>query len=97
MSADLSDDASRHDIRKTLARAFDRAWDEYHREDQLTMNEDLVRAELAKQIVELSKAGVIDELELASSGLAHLRRLFSDNRPAVDTVWLNRKAPDNLA
>jgi hypothetical protein len=63
------------DIRKSLARAFDRAWGSYYRSGQLTVGQDIARTELARRLVELSKEGIRDEGRLAEAGLSHLRQL----------------------
>jgi len=61
------------DIRQSLARAFDRAWDGYYRSNKQTLSLDVARTELAKRIVQLSKEGVQDERLLAKAGLRHLQ------------------------
>ena len=63
------------DIRKSLARAFDRAWDRYYRAGRLTVSQDIARTELARRLVELSREGVQDEGTLAQAGINHLREL----------------------
>jgi hypothetical protein len=63
------------DIRKSLARAFDRAWERYYRSGRLTVREDVARTELARRLVQLSKEGIRDEGRLAAAGLSHLRQL----------------------
>jgi hypothetical protein len=63
------------DIRRSLARAFDRAWDRYYRSERLTVSQDVARTELARRLVQLSKQGMSDEEGLASAGLSHLRQL----------------------
>lgn len=63
------------DIRQSLARAFDRAWDGYYRSNKQTLSQDLARTELAKRIVQLSKEGIQDERLLAKAGLSHLQAL----------------------
>jgi hypothetical protein len=63
------------DIRRSLARAFDRAWDGYYRSGRLTVSQDVARTELARRLVQLSKEGVRDEGSLAEAGLSHLRQL----------------------
>jgi hypothetical protein len=45
-------------IRRSLARAFDRAWDGYYRAARLTVSQDVARTELARRLVQLSKQGV---------------------------------------
>jgi hypothetical protein len=63
------------DIRKSLARAFDRAWELYYRSGRLTVGQDLARTELARRLVQLSNEGLQDEGRLAEAGLSHLRQL----------------------
>jgi hypothetical protein len=63
------------DIRLSLARAFDRAWDGYYRSGRLTVSQDVARTELARRLVQLSREGVRDEGSLAQAGLTHLRQL----------------------
>ncbi len=64
-----------HDIRQSLARAFDRAWENYCRSGRLTVSQDVARTELARRLVQLSKDGVSGEERLASAGLIHLCQL----------------------
>lgn len=71
----MSNDISDQDIRQSLARAFDRAWDLYYRSGELTLTRDVARTELARRLVQLSKEGVSDETSLSRSGLNHLREL----------------------
>jgi hypothetical protein len=71
----MPNDASDQDIRRSLARAFDRAWDSYYRSGRLTVSQDVARTELARRLVQLSKEGVRDEGSLAKAGLSHLRQL----------------------
>jgi hypothetical protein len=68
------------DVRLSLARAFDRAWDGYYRSGRLTVSQDVARTELARQLVQLSKQGVSDEERLARAGLRYLCQLM----PGVD-------------
>ena len=42
------------DIRLSLARAFDRAWDDYYRSGRLTVSQDIALTELARRLVQLS-------------------------------------------
>jgi len=63
------------DIRKSLARAFDRAWDGYYRSGRVTISQDVARTELARKLVQLSKEGVRDEGRLSAAGLIHLHQL----------------------
>jgi hypothetical protein len=54
-----------------LARAFDRAWEQYDRRQYLTIDPEITRLELAKQIVQLARAGERDVGGLALGGLIH--------------------------
>ena len=63
------------DIRRSLARVFDRAWGRYYRSGRLTVGEDVARTALARRLVQLSKEGIRDEGRLAEAGLSHLRQL----------------------
>ena len=63
------------DIRRSLARAFDRAWGRYYRSGRLTVGQDIARTELARRLVQLSKEGIRDEGSLVQAGLSHLRQL----------------------
>jgi hypothetical protein len=63
------------DVKRSLARAFDRAWDGYYRSGRLTVSQDIARTELARRLVQLSKEGMRDEGRLAAGGLRHLRQL----------------------
>ena len=68
-----------HDIRQSLARAFDRAWEGYYRSARLTIGQDVARTELARRLVQLSKEGVRDEGSLVNAGLSHLWQLTLPN------------------
>jgi hypothetical protein len=63
------------DIRRSLARAFDRAWEGYYRSSRETISQDVARTELARKLVQLSKDGVRDEARLSAAGLIHLHQL----------------------
>jgi hypothetical protein len=63
------------DIRRSLARAFDRAWDDYYRSGRRSVNQDVARTELARRLVQLSKEGISNEEHLAIAGLSHLNQL----------------------
>jgi hypothetical protein len=76
MPSDIPD----QDIRRSLARAFDRAWSSYYRSGNLTVSQDIARTELAKRLVHLSKTGISDETMLASAGLSHLHQLSEKNK-----------------
>jgi hypothetical protein len=70
------------DIRKSLARAFDRAWDGYYRSGRVTISRDIARTELARKLVQLSKEGIRDEDRLCADALVHLRELMpGDSKP----------------
>ena len=66
------------DIRQSLARAFDRAWEGYYRSTKQALNQDIARTELARRIVELSREGIRDERLLAKAGFRHLQELGRD-------------------
>ena len=68
-----------HDIRQSLARAFDRAWEGYYRSARLTIGQDVARTELARRLVQLSKEGGRDEGSLVNAGLSHLWQLTLPN------------------
>lgn len=63
------------ELKLLLARAFDRAWDEYYRAGRPTVEAEYARPALARRLVSLSKEGVRDENRLAIGGLIHLRLL----------------------
>ena len=63
------------DIRRSLARGFDRAWDGYYRSGRVTISQDVARTELARKLVQLSKGGVRDESRLSAARLNHLHEL----------------------
>jgi hypothetical protein len=72
-------DVPEQDIRLSLARAFDEAWNCYYRyrSGRMTVTKDIARTELARRLVELSKQGVRDEASLSLAGLRHLHELTS--------------------
>jgi hypothetical protein len=72
LASPMSDD---QDIRRSLAGAFDRAWERYYRSGQVTISQDVARTELARKLVQLSKDGVRDEARLSAAGLVHLHQL----------------------
>ena len=71
----MPNDNSDQDIRRSLARAFDRAWAVYYRPGRLTLSQDIARTELARLLVQLSKAGVRDEKSLTKGGLSYLSQI----------------------
>jgi hypothetical protein len=75
----MSDDQG---VKLSLARAFDRAWDGYYRSGRVTISQDVARTELARKLVELSKAGFKDETQLAATGLVHLHQLTAKDNEA---------------
>jgi hypothetical protein len=75
----MADDISDQDIRLTLARAFDRAWEGYYRARRPTISRDIARTELARRLVQLSREGVRDETKLSLAGLRHLNELTVSN------------------
>ena len=70
------------DIRQSLARAFDRAWEDYYRSNRQTLSPDVARTELAKRIVQLSNEGIQDERLLAKAGLLLLQELTRNSGQA---------------
>ena len=66
------------DIRRSLARAFDQAWEGYYRSGRLTVSQDVARTELARRLVQMSRQGVSDQERLARAGLAHLCQIAKD-------------------
>jgi hypothetical protein len=73
----MSDD---QDVKKSLARAFDRAWRGYHRAGRATISADVARTELARKLVQLSREGVRDEWRLSAAALIHLHDITSKDR-----------------
>ena len=73
----MPNDPPEQDIRLSLARAFDEAWNRYYRyrSGRVTVTKDLARTELARRLVELSRQGVRDEASLSLAGLKHLHEL----------------------
>jgi hypothetical protein len=71
----MPNDNSEQDIRRSLARAFDRAWAVYYRPGRLTLSQDIARTELARRLVQLSREGVRDEKSLTSGGLRYLNQI----------------------
>ena len=64
----MSNNIPDQDITRSLARAFDRAWDRYYHSGQLTLSRDVARIELAQRLVQLSKEGIRDEITLSRTG-----------------------------
>jgi hypothetical protein len=71
----MPNDNPDQDIRRSLARAFDRAWAVYYRPGRQTLSHDIARTELARRLVQLSKEGIRDEGRLTKGGLSHLSQL----------------------
>jgi hypothetical protein len=63
------------ELQQLLARAFERAWEQYYLPGRSTIAPDDARPALAKRLVALTKDGVRDEERLAVGGLIHLRLL----------------------
>ena len=63
------------DVKWSLARAFDQAWDVYYRPGRLTLGPDIARTELARRLVELWKEGVRDEKSLVERALSYLNQI----------------------
>ena len=72
---DLSMPNEPQHITRSLAIAFDSVWDSYYRAGRLTLTQEVVRNELAKRLVQLSRQGIRDEKSLTKAGLKHLRQL----------------------
>jgi hypothetical protein len=89
MPSDIPD----QDIRRSLARAFDRAWGSYYRSGNLTISQDIARTELARHLVHLSKTGVLDETMLASAGLSHLHQLSGKHGKTVTAASREESRP----
>ena len=68
----MPNDPSDSDITWLLAKAFDRAWDQYFVPGRITIAADVGRKQLAKRLVELAREGERNESDLAAGGLAHL-------------------------
>src|ERR1700750_600371 len=51
-----------------LARAFDRAWARYYRPGRVTIAPEIARPALAAHLVEMAKAGTVEESALAAGG-----------------------------
>jgi hypothetical protein len=66
------------DIVHLLARAFDRAWTRYYVPGRATISPQEARPALANHLVELAKAGTVEEDVLAECGLLHLVSLASE-------------------
>ena len=76
----MPNDISDQDVRLSLARAFDRAWDGYYKSGRLTVSRDIARTELARRLIQLSKEGIRDEGSLARAGLSYLHQLAINGR-----------------
>jgi hypothetical protein len=66
------------DIVHLLARAFDRAWTRYYVPGRVTISPLEARPALANHLVELAKAGTLEEDVLAEGGLLYLVSLVSE-------------------
>jgi hypothetical protein len=64
-----------------LARAFDRAWDRYYRPGRVTIAPEIARPALAMHLVEMAKAGTVDEGALAAAGLLQLISMTPEEPP----------------
>jgi hypothetical protein len=71
----MPNDNSEQDIRRSLARAFDRAWAVYYRPGRLTLSQDIARTELARRLVQLSREGIRDEKSLTRGGVSYLNKI----------------------
>jgi hypothetical protein len=68
---------------QVLARAFDRAWDRYYRPGRLTIPVEEARPALANHLVEMAKAGTLEEDALAAGGVVHLISLTPEPQRPV--------------
>jgi hypothetical protein len=68
----MPNDPSNSEVTRSLARAFDRAWEQYYLPGRITISADVGRKQLAKRLVELAREGERNESALAAGGLAHL-------------------------
>jgi hypothetical protein len=66
-----------------LARAFDRAWDRYYRPGRVTIAPEIARPALAAHLVEMAKAGTVDEGALAAGGLLQLISITPEEPPTT--------------
>jgi hypothetical protein len=85
--------AGRDDVTVLLARAFDRAWNDYYVPGRRSpISEEIARPSLGRHLVAMAKQGVKEEGALATGGLLHLISLTSDIReeawrpPAFEVV-----------
>ena len=62
------------DLKRTMARAFDRAWERFARPG-IAIDTETMRAALARHIVDLVLDGEIDEGRLSAGGFLHLTQL----------------------
>jgi hypothetical protein len=66
-----------------LARAFDRAWVRYYRPGRVTIAPEVARPALAMHLVEMAKAGTVDEGALAAGGLLQLISITPEEPPTT--------------
>ncbi|MHB8269037.1 hypothetical protein [Bradyrhizobium sp.] len=69
-----------------LARAFDRAWARYYRPGRVTIAPEVARPALASHLVEMAKAGTVDEGALAAAGLLQLISITPEEPPGTSDV-----------
>ncbi len=78
-SIDITDE-----MKLTMARAFDRAWDKFVRVAAPVNDNDAdLRASLAQHIVAMVREGEYDGGRLSAGGLVHLRALRDRDRPPM--------------
>jgi hypothetical protein len=67
--SDISDD-----LKRAMARAFDRAWERFARPG-IAIDTEAMRAALARYIVTMVRDGETDEARLSAGGFLHLTSL----------------------
>jgi hypothetical protein len=78
--SDISDE-----MKLTMARAFDRAWQRFSRALSPT-NADELRTALAQHLVAMVRHGETDEGRLSAGGMIHLRSLHHRDKPPIAEV-----------
>jgi hypothetical protein len=72
------------DLKLTLARAFDQAWEEFVRTEGAIADTPENRGSLAARIVVLARSGETDEAQMGSASLIYLRALVAAKRIILD-------------
>ena len=67
------------ELKRTMARAFDRAWERFARPG-VAIETEAMRAALARHIVGLVRGGETDEGRLSAGGFLHLSQLQRRSR-----------------